>query len=120
VLVVDDNHDAGETLARLMELFGHEVTMLEDGAAALAQAEQVRPDVVLLDIGMPGMSGYEVAQRLRELPGADRVCIIAMTGYGSADDRQRSRDSGIDHHLVKPVDFAALQELLAGLTDTGP
>ena len=91
---------------------GHEVRALANGAAALPAARNEPPDVVLLDIGMPGMDGYEVARRLRDLPGGDKLRLIAMTGYGSVEDRQRSYDSGIDHHLVKPVDFVALQNLL--------
>jgi PAS domain S-box-containing protein len=113
VLIVDDNRDAGESLAKLMQMSGHEVRTLANGAAAVANAASFRPDVVLLDIGMPGMSGYEVARRLRELPGASSMYLIAMTGYGSDEDRTRSAESGFDEHLVKPLDFAALEALLA-------
>jgi CheY-like chemotaxis protein len=112
VLVVDDNRDAAETLARLMEMWGHDVTIGSSGPEALEHAAQSLPDVVLLDIGMPGMNGFEVARRLRELPGGNELRVIAMTGYGGAEDRRKSAESGIDHHLVKPVDFAALQSLL--------
>jgi PAS domain S-box-containing protein len=113
VLVVDDNRDAAESLAKLMQMSGHEVRTLSNGAAAVANAASFRPHVVLLDIGMPGMNGYEVAQRLRELPEADSMYLIAMTGYGSEEDRSRSAESGFDEHLVKPLDFAALEALLA-------
>ncbi len=116
VLVVDDNRDAAESLAKLMQMSGHEVRTLANGAAAVANAASFRPNVVLLDIGMPGMNGYEVARRLRELPDAGSMYMIAMTGYGSDADRTRSAESGFDEHLVKPVDFAALDALLAALT----
>jgi PAS domain S-box-containing protein len=113
VLIVDDNRDAAESLARLLQMSGHEVLTVTNGAAAVAHAAEALPDAVLLDIGMPGMDGYEVARRLRELPGADALQIIAMTGYGTQDDRRRSSESGIDHHLVKPLDFGHLERLLA-------
>jgi CheY-like chemotaxis protein len=113
VLVVDDNRDAAESLAKLMQMSGHEVRTLANGAAAIAQAAVFRPHVVLLDIGMPGMNGYEVARRLRELPDTDSMYLIAMTGYGTDEDRTRSAESGFDQHLVKPLDFAALEALLA-------
>jgi PAS domain S-box-containing protein len=113
VLIVDDNRDAAESLARLLQMSGHDVLTVTNGAAAIAHAASDLPDAVLLDIGMPGMDGYEVAQCLRELPGADQVLIIAMTGYGTQEDRRRSSENGIDHHLVKPLDFAHLERLLA-------
>jgi signal transduction histidine kinase len=113
VLVVDDNRDACDTLAHLLALSGHEVEAVADGAAALDYASRAQLDVVLLDIGLPGMDGYEVARRLRALPNGAQLRVIAMTGYGSAEARRQSRASGIDHHLVKPVDFGALQALLA-------
>jgi len=112
VLVVDDNRDAAESLARLMQMEGHDVQTVSNGAAAVSHAARLLPDVVLLDIGMPGMDGHEVARRLRELPGADAVCLIAMTGYGTEKDRVKSADSGFDYHLVKPLDFTQLQRLL--------
>jgi CheY-like chemotaxis protein len=112
VLIVDDNSDAAESLARLLEISGHDVVSVTSGADALAHAEEGLPDVVLLDIGMPGMDGYEVARRLRALPGSAEIKLIAMTGYGTLADRHESARSGIDHHLVKPVDLAALQTLL--------
>jgi PAS domain S-box-containing protein len=113
VLIVDDNRDAAESLAKLMQMSGHEVCTLANGAAAVANAASFRPDVVLLDIGMPGMNGYEVARRLRDLPASSSMYLIAMTGYGSEEDRARSAESGFDEHLVKPLDFAALEALLA-------
>jgi PAS domain S-box-containing protein len=113
VLVVDDNHDSAESMAILLEIWGHEVRTTYDGPAALALAAEYRPDVVLLDIGLPGMSGYEVAKRLRELPDLAGAILIAVTGYGQHSDRERSRAAGFDHHLLKPVEPARLQELLA-------
>lgn len=115
VLVVDDNRDAAESLAMLLRTAGAEVHVAHDGPAALAEFERCEPDVVLLDIGMPGMDGYEVARRLREISAGQRVAIVALTGWGQDDDRQRVRDAGFDHHLVKPVDLALLQALLTTL-----
>jgi len=112
VLIADDNRDAAESLARLLEMSGHEVNVVTNGAAAIAQAASTRPDVVLLDIGMPGMDGHEVARRLRQLTNGPDMRLIAMTGYGGEDDRARSAESGFDHHLVKPIDLADLERLL--------
>ena len=114
ILVVDDNMDAAKSLARLLErLHGQEVRVAHDGPEALAVADEFRPEVVLLDIGLPGMSGYEVAEHLRGLPEFEETLIVALTGWGQEDDRRRSRGAGIDHHLVKPVDPEALTRLLA-------
>ena len=115
ILVVDDNVDAAETMAILLRLLGHEVTTVHDGYAALEAAASMEPQVVLLDIGLPGLDGYEVCRRLRR----DRLkqsVIVAMTGYGQDDDRQRSQKAGFDAHLVKPVDPEELQPLLTNLT----
>jgi PAS domain S-box-containing protein len=115
ILVVDDNQDAANSLARyLMRVAGHEVEVAYDGPGALGLAQTFRPDVVLLDIGLPGMSGYEVAERLRERPETGEARLIALTGWGQEDDRRRSRSAGIDVHLVKPVDLDAILSLLAG------
>jgi CheY-like chemotaxis protein/nitrogen-specific signal transduction histidine kinase len=113
VLVVDDNQDAASSLGMLLGLLGSEVQTANDGRSALALVERYRPDVVLLDLGMPGMSGYEVAQRVRELPQFREVKLIALTGWGQEDDRRRTREAGFDHHLVKPVNLEALQVLLS-------
>ena len=113
VLVVDDNRDSVETMALLLHLWGHEVRTAYDGPSALALAAEYRPDVVLLDIGLPGMNGYEVAKRLREIPGLEKSVLVAVTGYGQESDRQRARKAGFDRHLVKPVEPTALQDLLA-------
>jgi CheY-like chemotaxis protein len=110
---VDDNQDAAESLAVFLRLRGHEVATAVDGAAALELATTLRPDVVFLDIGLPGMDGYEVARRLREVPSLDSVLLIAVTGYGHDEDRRRSQAAGFDQHLVKPVDPAQLRALLA-------
>jgi CheY-like chemotaxis protein len=115
ILVVDDNADAAESLAVLLRLMGYEAQTATDGPAALAAAEAFHPDVVLLDIGLPGMSGYDVARRLKEAPWFGRGVLVAMTGYGSAGDRRRSEESGFARHLVKPVDVPTLQTLLAEL-----
>ena len=116
LLVVDDNKDAASSLAILLRLHGHEVRVVHDGAAALAAADSYRPEMIFLDIGMPGMDGYEVARRLRRRPGSDSVVLAALTGWGQLADRQRSKDAGIDHHLVKPVDSQALEDVLCVLT----
>jgi CheY-like chemotaxis protein/two-component sensor histidine kinase len=115
VLVVDDNPDAADSLALLLELAGQEVRAAHDGPSALAEAEAMRPVLVFLDIGMPGMDGFEVARRLRRLPGLAGVRLVAMTGWGQDEDRRRSAEAGFDQHLVKPVEPKALEQLLADL-----
>ena len=115
ILVVDDNVDAAESLSMMLQLNGHEVCTAHDGPGAIEQAATFVPDVALLDIGMPGMSGYEVGRRVRELQGLEKVVLIALTGWGQGEDRERSKEAGFYAHLVKPVDPAALQELLASL-----
>jgi PAS domain S-box-containing protein len=113
VLVVDDNQDATETLELLLQLWGHEVRIAYDGEGALAQVAELRPDIVLLDIGLPGMSGYEVARRMRALPECRDVMLVAVTGYGQDSDRRQSQEAGFDHHLVKPVQPGTLRDLIA-------
>jgi CheY-like chemotaxis protein len=110
--VVDDNPAAADTLAELLGLYGNEVKIAHDGQAALDAFNDWRPDTMVLDIGMPGMDGYEVARRVRQQSN-DRVMLIALTGWGQEKDRELARDAGFDHHLVKPVDLEALRELLA-------
>jgi CheY-like chemotaxis protein/anti-sigma regulatory factor (Ser/Thr protein kinase) len=112
VLVVDDNIDAAETLAMLLRIKGHEVHCAHDGPAALELAAAVSPEFVLLDIGMPGMDGYEVARRLRADATLARVMLVAITGYGQEEDRVRSRAAGFDDHFVKPLNPHALREIL--------
>ncbi len=112
LMVIDDNKDAAESMSMLFELWGHEVVCAYDGRAALETAAKYRPDAVFLDIGLPGMDGYEIAERLRELPDSAHTVLVAITGYGQDEDRRRSREAGIDHHLVKPVAPETLQKLL--------
>jgi two-component system, chemotaxis family, CheB/CheR fusion protein len=116
ILVVDDNVDAADTLAMLLKFVGHDVKVVHDGAAALKVTEQFHPQVVLLDIGMPRMDGYEVARRMRQQPGMDKAILMALTGYGQDEDRRRAWEAGFDHHLTKPVSPVVLCELLAHST----
>jgi PAS domain S-box-containing protein len=115
LLVVDDNVDAADSLAMLLRLQGHEVRVAHDGLAALELAKSYLPEMVFLDIGMPGMDGYEVARRLRRQPGLENVRLTALTGWGQAEDRRRTAEAGFDHHLVKPAEPNALESLLSGL-----
>jgi PAS domain S-box-containing protein len=113
VLVVDDNRDAAASLATMLALVGHEARTAQDGLEALELAEAFRPEVILLDIGLPKLNGYDVCCRIREQSWGKRSFIVAITGWGQEDDRRRSREAGFDQHLVKPVDFTALETLLA-------
>jgi CheY-like chemotaxis protein len=113
VLCVDDDPDIAEALAQLLRDLGHEVRVAHGGAEALALAEGYRPEVVLLDIGLPDMDGYEVARRLRRQPGLEATRLVAVSGYGREEDRRQSRAAGIEHHLVKPVKAADLERVLA-------
>jgi signal transduction histidine kinase len=113
VLVVDDNVDAAETMGMLLEFMGHEVRTVYDGVEAVAAAKATKPDVVLLDIGLPGLSGHEVARTIREQSWSERTLIIALSGWGQETDRLRSREAGFDLHLVKPVDQETLAQALA-------
>ena len=115
VLVVDDNIDAADTLAALLEMSGHAIRVANDGYQAIEAAQAFRPQVVFLDIGLPGMNGYEVARRLREVPGMESGILVALTGWGTREDRERSSEAGFDHHLTKPADMAAVETLLASL-----
>jgi two-component system CheB/CheR fusion protein len=113
VLVVDDNVDAAHSVATLLQIWGHEIRVAHSGPDALQAAEAFQPDIVLLDIGLPGMSGYEVARQLRQQPRFQRTVLAAITGYGQEQDRRQSGQAGFDHHLTKPVAPATLQELMA-------
>jgi PAS domain S-box-containing protein len=119
ILVVDDNRDAADSLCMLLELLGAEVTAAHDGAQALSTFEVFRPRMVFLDIGMPGMDGYEVARLLRALPQDPRTTLVALTGWGQTEDRRRVRDAGFDHHLVKPAEVDALKSLITSLQGEG-
>jgi CheY-like chemotaxis protein len=114
-MVVEDNLDIAESLAMLLESQGHEVRVVNNGGAALDEAQVNVPDVILLDIGLPDMDGYEVARRMRQHPRFKGVVLVALTGYGRDQDRQQSRAAGFDYHMVKPVNLDTLQELVARL-----
>jgi PAS domain S-box-containing protein len=118
ILVVDDIEDSAQSLAKLLQMTGHEVRTAHDGPSALEAAMSFVPEVVLLDIGLPGMSGYEVARRLRALPGLQDVVLVAQTGWGQEVDRHHSREAGFNHHLTKPIDFGVLCNYLASLDTT--
>jgi len=115
VLIVDDNADSAESMAVLLRLHGHDVRLAHDGLAALEEAHAFRPDVIFLDLSLPKMDGYEVARRLRMEPATRSMTLVAMTGYGRDEDRQRTREAGFHLHLVKPVDFDLLEDLLLSL-----
>src|SRR5262249_51380280 len=112
-LVVDDNTDAASSLAKLLEITGNETYTAHDGLEAVEAAEEFRPDVVLLDIGLPKMNGYDACRRIREQPWGKGMLLVACTGWGQVDDRRKSQEVGFDHHLIKPVDYAILTKLLA-------
>lgn len=120
ILVVDDNHDSALSLAMILSIMGHDTRTAHDGESALATAESFLPEVVLLDIGLPKLNGYEVAQRIREQPWGASMFLIAVTGWGQEEDRQRSADVGLNVHMVKPVEAAALEKILAELASSGP
>jgi CheY-like chemotaxis protein len=115
ILVVDDNHDSALSLAMMLSIIGHETRTAHDGESALAIAESFLPDVVLLDIGLPKLNGYEVAQRIRDHAWGQSMFLIAVTGWGQEEDRQRSSEVGLNVHMVKPVEPAALERLLSEL-----
>jgi PAS domain S-box-containing protein len=116
ILIVDDNVDTVKGLAILLELNGHDVATAHNGPEAIAAAQAHGPDLILLDIGLPGMDGYEVVKRLRQLPCCQDSVIVAASGYGQEEDHHRTKAAGFDHHLVKPIDFDALSSLLAKAT----
>lgn len=113
ILVADDSEDAAESLGMLLEFEGHRVVIAHDGPRALAAAEQHRPDIAILDIGMPGLTGYEVAKRLRAEPWGRDMLLIAATGWSQEEDRLRALDAGFDRHLVKPMDGTELAQSLS-------
>jgi CheY-like chemotaxis protein len=115
ILLVDDNVDSAQTMATLLRMEGHDIDVVYDGETALQRAQATSPDAVFLDIGLPGMSGFQVARELRARAQTRHALLVAVTGYGQASDRQRALEAGFDHHLVKPVELAALERLLAVL-----
>ena len=116
VLVVDDDLDAASAMGQLLEIQGHQAAVAANGPAALAAAATAPPDLVLLDIGLPGMDGYEVADRLRAA-GHTHAALVALTGHGRQSDLQRSREAGFAHHLVKPIDLGRLEKIAADLRE---
>jgi CheY-like chemotaxis protein len=118
ILVVDDNLDAAQTLAILLRANGHQVEAVHDGPTALEVARSYRPNLILLDIGLPGMDGFEVAKKVRQDLDLGNVVLVAMTGYGQESDKQRSKEVGFDHHLIKPADFSKVKEILATVSAT--
>ena len=112
VLVVDDNKDSAETLSMLLQILGNDVSSAFDGEQALEMVKELKPDVVLLDIGLPKLNGYEVAKLIRLEPWGHRALLVAITGWGQTEDKALSREAGFDHHLVKPVDPDALLKLM--------
>ncbi len=120
VVLVEDNPDAAESLHMLLELLGHEVRVFADGVAALAAARQSPPDVMIVDIGLPGIDGYEIARRARRDPVLARVSLVALTGYAQEEDKRDALSAGFDRHLVKPVEPGALEGLVAQLGTAAP
>ena len=120
ILIVEDDRDTAESMARLLKIFGHEVDIAREGCEAITLATRQKPDFVLLDIGLPGMDGYQVARTLKQDSTCKETVIIAVTGYGQSDDRDRSRLVGIDHHLVKPIDHGVLLAILADSAARSP
>jgi CheY-like chemotaxis protein len=112
VMIVDDHEDAAELLAHILRERGCTVHVAHDATAALQLADQIVPNLALLDIGLPGMDGYELAQRLHQLPAWQKVRLVALTGYGHERDRQRAQHAGFDEHLIKPVDLVTLQRIV--------
>lgn len=115
ILVVDDNPDAALSMAMMLSMMGHDTRTAHDGEAAVTTAEEFRPQVVLLDIGLPKLNGYEVAQRIRQQEWGTAMFLVAITGWGQDEDRRRSEDVGMNLHMVKPVEPDALDRVLADL-----
>ena len=113
ILVVDDNHDSALSQAMMLSIMGHETRTAHDGESAVRTAESFLPDVVLLDIGLPLLNGYEVAQKIRKIAELNHVKLVALTGYGAATDVSAAKNAGFDAHLIKPAELAHIQELLS-------
>jgi CheY-like chemotaxis protein len=110
--VADDNKDAAESMGMLLRLMGNEVRTVYDGEKAVAEAEEFRPDMVVLDIGMPKLDGYAVARMIREQPWSSGMVLVALTGWGQEEDKRKAADAGFDRHFTKPIDPAELQRLV--------
>jgi CheY-like chemotaxis protein len=120
ILVVDDNDASAKTMAWTLEFLGQEVHIAYLGKQAVEMAESLLPEIVMLDIGLPDINGYEVCKLMRHMPGLEHTIFIAQTGWSEEEDFQRSKEAGFSHHLVKPINMAKLQELLANLTEQNP
>jgi CheY-like chemotaxis protein len=120
LLVIDDNVDAADSLRMLLTLNGHAAQAAHDSTAALQAAQDQKPDAILMDIGLPGLNGYQLAERVRATPGLQEVILVAVTGYGQPEDQQRSKRAGFDHHMVKPVDHQQLRKMLALIAQQKP
>jgi CheY-like chemotaxis protein len=118
VLLIDDNIDAAESLAQLLALSGHHARTAIDGASGLRATVEFNPEVVFCDLGLPGMSGYEVAKSMRALPNGQRLVLVALTGYGQPSDREKTAQAGFDAHLVKPVDPTVIESFLDDCAQT--
>jgi CheY-like chemotaxis protein len=114
VVIIDDNEDAADTMSMLVEQLGGSARMAHDAVSGLAAVQEFQPDIVFLDIGMPGIDGYETCRRIRQKPSKKHIVIVAITGWGQSQDKQRALDAGFDVHLTKPVDPVALSRVLAG------
>ena len=112
ILIAEDNRDSADSLKMLLEVLGYEAHLVHDGAAAVHAASQLQPDVILMDIGLPIMNGYEAVRHIRAQNSAPRPLIVALTGWGQERDRELSAEAGVDHHLVKPLDLAVLEQIL--------
>jgi len=117
VLIADDNRDAAESLAMLLQMEGHEVTVVHDGREAITAFDKMRPDAALLDIGMPGLNGYEIARSIRRAPHGRDVTLIAVTGWGQENDKAQASEAGFNHHFTKPVEPEAITALLSRPAD---
>jgi len=120
VLVVDDNVDSAESMAMMLKLSGHEVALAHDGLEAIEVAKQFQPEVAFLDLGMPKLNGYEAARSIRQLPQGEQITLVALTGWGQEEDKRRTREAGFNAHIVKPIDFAMLEQLVADATSGNP
>ena len=118
ILVVDDNVDGATTLVEMLKIMGNDTQTAFDGGEAVALTEAFRPDVVLMDIGMPKVNGYEACRRIRSQPWGQEIVIIAQTGWGQDEDKRKSQEAGFTFHMVKPIDFVILEKLLDGLSAT--